>query len=166
LTKPNRSRGPPSAGRPYMPGYDTMFRKDRKLLSWTWAHDRFSEAHNYYLSTTRVDGRPHVMPVWGVWIDRAFYFSTGRQSRKSKNLSLNPSCVVCPESASKAVILEGTAKEIGEGSVRSQFVVAYKKKYDWDMSDTKEPIYEVRPVVIFGITENANSNPTRWRFSK
>ena len=104
------------------------------------------------------------MPVWGVWLDRSFYFSTGRLSRKSKNLSLNNHCVVSPENASKAVILEGTAKEVGERSLRSRFVAAYKKKYDWDMSDTKEPIYEVRPRVIFGIAENAEANPTRWRF--
>jgi hypothetical protein len=72
--------------------------------------------------------------------------------------------VVCPEEASEAVILEGTAKEVGELSLRSRFVGAYKKKYDWDMSDTKEPIYEVVPRVIFGIAENAETNPTRWRF--
>jgi hypothetical protein len=104
------------------------------------------------------------MPVWGVWLDRAFYFSTGRRSRKSQNLSLNPHCVVCPENASKAVILEGTAKEIREGSARSRYLVAYKKKYDWDMSDSKDPIYEVEPRVVFGIAENAEANPTRWRF--
>ena len=61
--------------------------------------------------------------------------------------------------------MEGTAKEVRERSLRSRFVAAYKKKYDWDMSDTEEPIYEVRPPVIFGIAENADANPTRWRFS-
>jgi nitroimidazol reductase NimA-like FMN-containing flavoprotein (pyridoxamine 5'-phosphate oxidase superfamily) len=147
-----------------MPGYDMMFRKGRKPLSWMRAIDHFSKARNYFLSTVRVDGRPHVMPVWGVWLDQSFYFSTGRRSRKSKNLSQNPNCVVCPEEASEAVILEGTAKEVGELSLRSRFVGAYKKKYDWDMSDTKEPIYEVVPRVIFGIAENAETNPTRWRF--
>ncbi len=104
------------------------------------------------------------MPVWGVWLENSFYFSTGRLSRKSKNLSQNPSCVVCPENASEAVILEGTAYELREKSLRARFVAVYKKKYDWDMADTKEPIYEVRPSVIFGIAEDAGANPTRWRF--
>ena len=101
---------------------------------------------------------------WGVWLDRAFYFSTGRRSRKSKNLTLNPYRVVCPEDASKAIILEGTARGILEKSLRTRFAAACKKKHDWDMSDTKEPIYEVRPRVIFGIAESAEANPTRWRF--
>jgi nitroimidazol reductase NimA-like FMN-containing flavoprotein (pyridoxamine 5'-phosphate oxidase superfamily) len=147
-----------------MPGYGMMFQKDKRFLSWTWAVDHFLKARNYFLCTVRSDGRPHVMPVWGVWLGRSFYFSTGRRSRKSKNLSVNPNCVVCPERASEAVVLEGTAKEVGEIPLRGRFVAAYKKKYNWDMSDTKEPIYEVRPRVIFGITENAEANPTRWRF--
>jgi hypothetical protein len=104
------------------------------------------------------------MPVWGVWLDRAFYFSTGRRSRKSENLSLNPHCVVCPEDASEAVILEGTAKEIREGSLRSRYLASYKKKYGSDMSNSKDPIYEVQPQVIFGIVETGDANPTRWLF--
>ena len=159
------SRRVPTAGRPYMPGYDMMFRKDRSSLSWTWAVKHFSKARNYFLSTTRSDGRPHVMPVWGVLLDRSFYFSTGRRSRKSKNLTVNPRCVVCPENGSAAVVFEGVAREIGEGSLRSRYLIAYKKKYAHDMSDSKDPIYEVQPRVVFGIAEEVGgANPTRWRF--
>ena len=32
-----------------------------------------SKAHNYWVSTTRPDGRPHVMPVWGVWIEEILF---------------------------------------------------------------------------------------------
>src|SRR5437899_10841672 len=127
-----------------MPGYDMMFQKDKRFLSWTWTVDHFSKARNYFLSTTRSDGRPHVMPVWGVWLDRAFYFSTGRRSRKSKNLSSNNHCVVCSENASEAVILGGTAIEVGEGSLRNRFVAVYKQMYDWNMTTTKEPTYASR----------------------
>ena len=165
MTSKKSSNRVPGASRPYMPGYDMMFRKDKNSLSWAWAVDHLSKARNYYLSTTRSDGRPHVMPVWGVWLDRAFYFSTGRRSRKSRNLSINPNCTVCPENASEAVILEGTAREVRDSSLRTRYVAAYKKKYDWNMSDGKDPIYEVQPRVVFGIAENANANPTRWRFS-
>jgi hypothetical protein len=69
------------------------------------------------------------------------------------------------KNASEAVILKGTAGEIRAGPLRVRFVAAYKKKYDWDMSESEGPIYEVRPWVIFGIAENADANPTRWRFS-
>lgn len=104
------------------------------------------------------------MPVWGVLLGRAFFFSTGRRSRKSRNLSLNPRCVVCPENAEQAVIFEGTAREIREKSLRTRFLAVYKKKYGYDMKDSKDPIYEVQPKAIFGISETGGANPTRWRF--
>ncbi len=105
------------------------------------------------------------MPIWGVWIDRAFYFSTGRRSRKSKNLSLNPRCVVSLEDASRAVMLEGAAREITKGPTLEKFVIAYKKKYGWDTGETRDPVYQVSPDVIFGIAEDGRTNPTRWQFT-
>jgi hypothetical protein len=35
-----------------------------------------------WLATVRPDGRPHVMPVWAIWVDDAFYFVTGTTTRK------------------------------------------------------------------------------------
>ena len=48
--------------------------------------------------------------------------------------------------------------------MRVRFAAAHKKKYDWDKSNGAGPVYEARPRVIFGIVENADANPTRWRF--
>ncbi len=148
-----------------MPGYDMMFQKDRSSLPWKWAVDNLAKAHNYYLATTRSDGRPHVMPIWGIWLDHAFYFSTGKKSRKSKNLSLNGYCVICPENAANAVILEGTAKRLRKGSLREKVITTYKRKYHSDLAEyATDPIYEVRANVVFGISQNLGANPTRWRF--
>jgi nitroimidazol reductase NimA-like FMN-containing flavoprotein (pyridoxamine 5'-phosphate oxidase superfamily) len=127
-----------------------------------------STAHNYWLATTREDGRPHVMPVWGIWLSNKFYFSTGRRSRKSRNLKMNPGCVICPDGAGEAVIMEGRAEELRDSTVRRQVRKVYKKKYDSDLdSYSAEPIYAVEPRVVFGLIESPHKirgNPTRWRF--
>lgn len=81
----------PRASRPHMPGYGILAADQGSgLLPWSWASERLAEAHNYFVATTRPDGRPHVMPVWGLWLDDTFYFSTGRESRKARNLEGNP----------------------------------------------------------------------------
>jgi hypothetical protein len=105
----------------------------RGLLPWSWGIDRLSKAKNYYVSTTTADGLPHCMPVWGVWLDDAFYFSSGRRSRKARNLEKNPRCVVCPEGADQAVVMEGIVERIEEGPIFRSFVEAYKGKYNFDM---------------------------------
>jgi len=164
LARKGLPKSAPRSGVPYMPGYDMMFAKGRRSLPWTWAAERLSKAQNYFLVTVRPDGRPHAMPVWGLWLEDAFYFSTGRRSRKSRNLAANPNCVVCPESASEAVILEGNALEVAGSSLPRKFNSAYEKKYNWKIEGNEGPFYEVQPQVVFGFDENAGSNPTRWIF--
>ena len=84
--KITRTASTPKATRPYMPGYGLPAENaGPALLPWKWAESRITKSHNYWIATTRQDGTPHVMPVWGIWVDSVFYFSTGRESRKARN---------------------------------------------------------------------------------
>jgi hypothetical protein len=160
--------GEPKATRPYMPGYGLLDASSgRGLLPWDWGTERLSAAKNYFVSTTRPDGLPHCMPVWGIWLDGAFYFSSGRRSRKARNLAHNPRCVVCPEGADQAVVMEGIATIIEEGPVFRQFVEAYRVKYNFDMDTmdmSESAVFAVRPTVAFGFTEDLAGIATRWNF--
>src|ERR1017187_7176346 len=44
-----------------------------------WSRGRavVASAEVYWLSTVRPDGRPHVTPLLGIWLEGAFYFCTG-----------------------------------------------------------------------------------------
>lgn len=156
---------PPKSTRPHMPGYGVP-KSNKGLLPWTWAEKRLNSSHNYWITTVRADARPHTMIVWGVWIDNAFYFSTGSQSRKARNLAKNPRCIVCTERADEAVIVEGKAT-LTKNSPGINFFTRYEKKYKWDMSSMQsEPIYRVTPRIAFGLYEKKFANSaTRWKFS-
>lgn len=152
-----------------MPGYGILDEESGKgLLPWSWAVERLERAHNYWVATTRSDGRPHAMPVWGVWFDGRFYFSTGKQSRKARNLAENPRCVICVEPADEAIIVEGRAEEITDRRLLRRFAEEYGPKYQWDMEGFSEPVYAVEPTVAFAF-ESApgefTGSATRWIFS-
>ena len=149
-----------------MPGYDLPTSR-QGLLPWRWAADRLRRSHNYWLLTTRPDGAPHAMPVWGLWLGDRFYFSTGRRSRKSENLARNPRCVVCNERAEAAVIVEGTAVELTDPAKVARLARPYERKYrPWTLDPDLGPIYEVRPRVVFGIPERTfPRSTTRWVFA-
>ena len=151
--------------RPNMPGYGIAGPKEGKgLLPWNWAQRRLEKAHNYFLCTTRPDGRAHVMPIWGVWSGGAFYFSTGASSVKARNLAANPWCVLCPEGGSEAVIVEGTAQK---ARPRPAVGAAYYKKYKWKLDPKMGPIYVIRPATVFGFIEKDElftKTATRWSF--
>ncbi len=161
----------PKAGRPYMPGYG-LPSGTKGLLPWKWAEERLKKSHNYWITTVKPDGSPHTMVVWALWMDGELLFSTGRQSRKARNLEKNPRCVMATERAEQAVIVEGIAEETRDVELRRKFLKVYERKYKFDMSgfekdilSLKEPIYAVRPVVAFGLDENKSMNAaTRWEF--
>ncbi len=154
----------PRASRPYMPGYGLP--EDTKgLLPWRWAAGQLTRSHNYWLVTARTTGAPHAMPLWGVWLQDRFWFSTGARSRKARNLAANPKCVVCTEHADKAVILEGKAQRIQPPAIPRQVAAAYKAKYGWKLDPKLGPVFAVQPRVAFGLVErDMMSTATRWHF--
>src|SRR5215469_11433821 len=92
-------------------------------LSWMWATERLSRAHTYWIATTRPTGQPHSRPVWGVWLDTSFYFSTG--SLAAQNLLAQPAITVHLESGSEVVIIEGMAQQVTDASLLAQVVDLY-----------------------------------------
>jgi len=163
---PRRERAP-RASRPDMIGYGIVPAGEGEgLLPWSWAVERLTRARNYFLATTRPDGRPHVMVLWGVWLDDdRFHFSTDRSSRKARNLAENPRCVLTPGDADEAVIVEGEARELADEAMRAPFLRAYQAKYDWDVASMNAPIFVLRPRLVFGqIEETFTRSATRWQF--
>jgi hypothetical protein len=160
----------PRSSRPHMPGY-RLPEGEKGLLPWSWAQQRLKKSHNYWITTVKPDRTPHTMVVWGLWQDGHFLFSTGSKSRKAQNLAQNASCIVCTEHAHEAVIVEGIAG-IADLQTRRKFLPSYERKYEFDMSkmkddilSMKEPVYAVRPRVVFGLWEKYfQSKSTRWQF--
>lgn len=162
-------RGDPEASQPRMFGGYMGSAK----LPWTWATERLNRAHNYWIVTTRSDGRPHSRPVWGVWLNDTFYFSTG--SLAASNLVTRPAITVHLESGSEVVIIEGVAEAVNNAALVEQVVSLYNQKYNWTLDPHKlpDPFYAVRPKVAFGWHfEESELNPessglgtaTRWYF--
>ena len=160
----------PKPSRPQMPGYG-LPKGTKGLLPWTWAEQRLQKSHNYWITTVKPDGSPHTMVVWGLWQDGRFLFSTGCKSRKARNLEKNQNCVVCTELANEAVIVEGIA-EIADVAARRKLLPAYERKYKFDMGgmkedilSMKEPVFAVRPSVVFGLAEkDFIGKATRWKW--
>ncbi len=166
LTRKNRVE--PKASRPHMPGYGIEpAGRGGGPLPWSWAVERLSGSHNYWLATTRPDGSPHAMAVWGLWTENQFFFSTGPRSRKARNLSSNPRCVVFPEGAREAVIVEGVARRIKGRALYRRIAALYARKYGEVFEPKTMPLYSVRPHTAFAFVEDPKKftgSATRWRF--
>lgn len=170
-----RKRSEPSVGRPYMPDYGVLdAQSGQGLLPWSWATERLTQSQIYWIATTYPDGRPHVMPVWGIWLDEAFYFSSGPRSRKTRNLAMDPRCTVSSELNHEVVILEGVAKQVNNPLLLKRFAGVYSTKYQYPMEPTQDgvrddhgnsgPVFAVHPRLAFGFGEDLTGIATRWSF--
>ncbi|HEY4900717.1 MAG TPA: pyridoxamine 5'-phosphate oxidase family protein [Terriglobales bacterium] len=165
--KPTRddSKGAPKSSRPLMPKVYGIPTTMKGSLPWDWACDRLTDSHNHLLITVRPDSRPHAMVVWGIWLENAYYFSTGPTTRKSKNLAANPNCIVCNDNVEEAVIVEGEARQLGVPDIPEKAFALYQKKYGWKLDPEMGPVFKVTPRAVFAMPEELfPAGATRWLF--
>ena len=160
----------PAADRPHMPGYGVLAADAGSgLIPWAEAERRLTVAHDYWCATVRPDGRPHVMPVWGVWLDGHVWFSSGRLSRKARNLEADPRCTLTTDDAGNPVVVDGVVERVTDAGRIAAFLDAVNAKYDADLAlDFLDPevngSYAVRPVTVIALTHgDFTGSPTRWR---
>jgi PPOX class probable F420-dependent enzyme len=155
-----------------MPGYGMLpAEQGSGLIPWPEVERRLTVSHDYWVATVRPDGRPHVMPVWGVWLDGRLWFSSGGRARKARNLAADPRCTMTTDDAQNPVVLDGVAARVDDADDISAFVVAMNAKYDAGMTaDFLDPAvnatFAVRPVRAIALThDDFTGSPTRWTFS-
>jgi general stress protein 26 len=156
-----------------MPGYGLAGPDEGTgLLPWSWAEERLINSPNYWMVTVWPDGRPHAMPVWGVWDGESFWFSSSRRSRKATNIAGDPRCVVTIENAVDPVVVEGTAEIVTDLEAIEKFLVLVNAKYGTHYElDFLDPAVNaticVRPRWAFGLVQDDfGGSPTRWTFGE
>jgi hypothetical protein len=120
----------PTRDRPEMPAGYGVEQAD-EFVPWVDIEARLRESLHYWLSTTRADGRPHVVPRWGVWLDGSFWYDGSPETVHVKNLSLSPECVLHLEDGAKATIVEGSSVVPGpiRGRLGERLAEEYARKY-------------------------------------
>lgn len=140
-------------------------------LPWTWARALLESSKTYWVATTRPDGRPHAMPIWGAWVDEAFWMEGGAQTRRARNIALNPAAVVHLERGDDVVIVEGLAERVHDldpalvERLRSGFA-KYRASHQYE-PDPRDwaggAIWRISPSIAFGWSAYP-TDATRWRF--
>lgn len=161
----------PQSDRPIIPDGYGVPETAKGLLPWSHVEERLVAARNYWINTANTAGRPHATPVWGVWVNGALYFDGSPETRRSRDIAVNPAVAVHLESGDDVVILEGTARDIGAPprELAEAVSAAYCAKYAArGYAPTPEAwneggLCEMRPQVAFAWTQFPQ-NVTRWRF--
>jgi hypothetical protein len=70
------------------------------------------DRHTCWLATINRDGSPHVTGVGALWFDGAFWFETGEQTRKAKNLARDQRCTLSLATDEFDLVLDGVAERV------------------------------------------------------
>jgi nitroimidazol reductase NimA-like FMN-containing flavoprotein (pyridoxamine 5'-phosphate oxidase superfamily) len=164
----------PRIERPAMADYGVPADLDG-VLPWEWARERLMANRNYWVVTASAGGRPHAMPVWGVWMgnDR-FWFSCSANSRKLSNIAANPQTTIAVDDTVECVSVEGRARRVDPDDTGIEpMIAAYLVKYWPDPAVHQQmeaflrshAIVEFTPGRAFGIIEREDEfarRATRW----
>lgn len=100
-------------------------------VEWDHVESKLRESRNYWLATTRPDGRPHVVPRWGVWLDGQFWYDGSPETLHVRNLAKDPRCVLHLEDGMDVTIVEGRSiqSEPITGELGERLAAEYARKY-------------------------------------
>ncbi|HEY3140941.1 MAG TPA: pyridoxamine 5'-phosphate oxidase family protein [Acidimicrobiales bacterium] len=153
-------------------------------IPWTDAEQRIRDnpaapGQSYWIATTSPDGRPHVMPVGALWIDGAFYFSSGPGTRKSRNIAQNQHVVVTAVLPGLDLVVEGEAAKITDDATLNKVAAVFGASgwgptvrdgafyHDFSAPSAGPPpweLYQVTPTKAFGLSTEEPYGATRWTF--
>ncbi|HUF96753.1 MAG TPA: pyridoxamine 5'-phosphate oxidase family protein [Ilumatobacter sp.] len=156
---------------------------DAAPTGWAQAREDLQDAQVFWLSTVRPDGRPHVTPLLGVWLDGALYFCTGPTERKAKNLAQNPHCALTTgrnQLDGLDLVVEGKVAKVSDAAELRTVADTFESKYGprftapegtWHglgdaIRDGNALVYRVAPSTAFGFGKGKQFSQTRWRFSQ
>ena len=160
---------PPAPGRPMMPeSYGLAAAANFTPITWDWVTERLSTARNYWIATTRADGRPHVSPVWGLWLDGQIMFATDGGSLKARNIGRNPACSIHLESGDEVVIVDGSLERITDEAALKRFNDEYDVKYEIrpEAGTDASPVFALaHRTILAWLEKDFPSTATRWQFT-
>lgn len=144
-------------------------------LPWSWAAERLEANRNFWVVTVSADGRPHALPVWGVWDDDEgrFAFSCSPRARKARNLAGNPHAVVMTDDTVECLSVEGQADSVTDEERQARWVERYLAKYQPLAPDLSADflrqhlMLEFVPERAFAVIEREDefaTRATRWVF--
>jgi PPOX class probable F420-dependent enzyme len=133
-----------------------------------------------WLTTINADGSPHVTAVGPVWDGNTFWFQTGDQTRKAKNLVRDPRCAVSLGMDGHDVVVEGTAEKVTDPDDVARIAEIWATRGGWPVTPDDEgtgitapfnaPGVGPPPWFVYRITPTAatsvrhESGTTRWTF--
>ena len=87
------------------------------------------DRHTCWLTTLNADGGPHVTGLGVLWVDGAFWFETGRTTRKGRNLARDPRCALSVSTREFDLVVEGRAEPVEDPATVARLAALWAQEW-------------------------------------
>jgi hypothetical protein len=81
--------------------------------------------HTIWLATINPNGSPHLTGVGAMFVDGAFWFESGDQTHKAKNLARDPRCALSLATSDFDLVVEGEAHKVTDPATVAKMAVRW-----------------------------------------
>ena len=137
--------------------------KRRNPTRWRAMEARLGRQKEIWLATVRFDGRPHLAPLWFVWLEDKIWVCTGAETQKFANLRGNQSVALALPDAMNVIVIEGEAHVAPRAAI-DQLADFFFNKYEWDFrydDSAKWQLIEITPLKILAWGDGHEADGTR-----
>lgn len=135
----------------------------------------------FFLGTSRPDGRPHAAAIGALWLHGDFYFTSGPETRKARNLAANPACTISVGLQGIDLVLEGQASRVVDRPTLEQVANRFRQggwpaevagdafTAPYSAPSAGPPpwhLYRFTYHTAFGVATAEPYGATRWRFDR
>jgi PPOX class probable F420-dependent enzyme len=164
------------------------------LVDWSRIEDRLAQGvtqapgtggpdrHTGWLATINRDGSPHVTGVGALWVDGTFWFETGVQTVKGRNLSRDPRCTLSLATHDFDLVVDGVAEQISDPATVAAMAARWRAQgwpaqvdasgialtADYSAPSAGPPpwgVYRLRHHRAMAVATIDPGGATRWRFA-
>jgi hypothetical protein len=125
--------------RPGIPESYGIETSDAGMLDWADVSGTLASSRLFWVSTVAPTGAPHLIPIWGAWVDDAAYIEGGDDTRWARNLAQGDGRVhLGVDHGGTQVIVRGTASQVDlPGDLQREVADAYDSRYPYRPEGTR-----------------------------
>jgi PPOX class probable F420-dependent enzyme len=139
------------------------------------------DRHTCWLATINPDGSPHVTGIGALWADGCWWFETGRDTRKGKNLARDSRCTLSVAAREFDLVVEGEATLVTDAATVADMAARWAaagwpaRTDDTGVALTAEfsapsagpppwHVYRLTPRTATAVSTIDPGGATQWRF--
>ena len=139
------------------------------------------DRHTCWLATINPDGSPHVTGIGALWADGCWWFETGRDTRKGKNLARDSRCTLSVAAREFDLVVEGEATLVTDAATVADLAARWAaagwpaRTDDTGVALTAEfsapsagpppwHVYRLTPRTATAVSTIDPGGATQWRF--